>query len=71
MPRKAIMQPSDSLNQAVLPLPRREGSLTLTLTGYQAAKLLNGTPDEDDEFAFFCPGCLRPLSMCSCPIDER
>lgn len=50
--------------------PRREGFLTLTLTGFQAAKLLKADPD-DDQFAYFCPGCLRPLSMCSCPIDER
>lgn len=53
-----------------LPLPRREGSMTLTITGWQAGKLLNGDKD-DDEFAYFCPGCLRVLSMCSCPIDER
>lgn len=24
---------------------------------------------DDDEFAFFCPGCLRQLSECSCPIE--
>lgn len=67
---KAIMQASDSQNQVALPAPRREGTLTLTLTGYQAAKLVDADP-QDDEFAFFCPGCLRVLSMCSCPIDER
>jgi len=71
MPSNAMITSSDSQNPAEsLPSPRREGSLTLTVTGYQAAKLLNGDPD-DDEFAFFCPGCLRVLSMCSCPIEDR
>lgn len=53
-----------------LPPPRREGSMTLTITGWQAGKLLNSDPN-DDEWAFFCPGCLRVLAMCSCPADER
>lgn len=68
--KATTMMSSDSLNP-VAPLPsRRKRTLTLTLTGYQAAKLI--TADlQDDEFAFFCPGCLRVLSMCSCPIDER
>lgn len=25
----------------------------------------------DDEFAFACPGCLRPLSKCSCPMTDE
>lgn len=70
MPTKAMNFVPDSQNQSTLPAPRRQGSLTLTLTGYQAVKLLNADPD-DDEFAYFCPGCLRVLASCSCPIDER
>ena len=27
--------------------------------------------DPDDEFAYACPGCLRPLMYCSCPMEER
>jgi hypothetical protein len=70
MPTKAMILSSNSQNSDAVPPPRQEGRLTLTLTGYQAGKLLNADPN-DDQFAYFCPGCLRPLSMCSCPIDER
>ena len=62
--------PSDSPNQAAFPSPRKEGPFALTVTGWQAGKLLNADP-KDDEFAYFCPGCLRVLASCSCPIDER
>jgi hypothetical protein len=27
--------------------------------------------DSDDEFAFACPGCLRPLVYCSCLLSEK
>lgn len=70
MASKAMTLASDSSNPPALPAPRVEGSLTLTLSGWQAAKLVDADPD-DDEYAFFCPGCLRVLAMCSCPIDER
>lgn len=72
MARKAIRSASDSQNP-VEPLPsprRRDGSLTFTVTGWQAGKLLNSDPN-DDEWAFFCPGCLRVLSVCSCPVEDR
>jgi hypothetical protein len=70
MPRKAITQTSDSLNQAVMIEPPKQRKYTLTVTGWQAGKLLNASKP-DDEFAYFCPGCLRVLASCSCPIDER
>lgn len=27
--------------------------------------------DPDDEFAFACPGCLRPLVYCSCAMGDE
>jgi len=71
MPRKAIMQASDSQNQAVKVTPRNERIYALTPLGHQAVAWLKEHDPTDDEFAFFCPGCLRPLSMCSCPMDKR
>lgn len=71
MPRKAIMQASDSQNQAVNVHPRNERIYNLTPLGHKAVAWLKEHDPTDEEFAFFCPGCLRPLSMCSCPIDER
>lgn len=71
MPRKAIMQSSDSQNQAVIISPRSERFYTLTPLGHAACRWIEQQEQADEEFAFACPGCLRPLSMCSCPIDER
>ena len=70
MPRKAITQSSDSQNQVKVS-PRSERIYNLTPLGHKAVAWLKEHDPTDEEFAFFCPGCLRPLSMCSCPVDER
>jgi hypothetical protein len=71
MPTKAMILASDSQNQAVKTTPRNERLYSLTPLGHQAVAWLKVHDPTDEEFAFFCPGCLRPLSKCSCPIDER
>lgn len=70
MQRKTTRVISDS---QVLPSPRRERQYTLTPLGRHAVKWIKQqeAKESDDEFAFFCCGCLRVLANCSCPIDER
>lgn len=72
MPRKAIISSSDSQNPVNVS-PRRERRLTLTPLGYQAVKWIKQqeAKESDDEFAFFCCGCLRVLAKCRCSLDGR
>lgn len=72
MSRKSTRVISDSQNPVTIS-PRRERRLTLTPLGFQAVKWIKQQDAKaaDDEFAFFCCGCLRPLANCSCPIEER
>lgn len=70
MRSNAISSDSDSQNP-----PRRHNTRQFTLTplGFQACKWIEEQeqlPDDDDQFAFFCEDCLRPLSMCSCAPFE-
>lgn len=71
MASKAMTPPSDSQNPPVKTTPRLERLYNLTPLGHQAVKWLKEHDPTDEEFTFFCPGCLRPLASCSCPIDER
>jgi hypothetical protein len=71
MARKAIRSASDSQNPSVVIRPRSQRLFQLTPLGHQAVKWLKAQGPLDDEYAFVCPGCLRPLANCSCPIDER
>ena len=71
MARKAIMQASDSQNQAVQVNPRNERIYSLTPLGRAACRWIEQQEQLSDEFSYFCPGCLRPISECSCPVDER
>jgi len=73
MPSKATTMSSDSHNPAA---PLFVVHDTLTNTWYELDAetwhdlVLQGS-DPDDEFAYACPGCLRPLMYCSCPMEER
>lgn len=66
MPSNAMTQYSDSQNPTE-PLeygPDDRPALLLTSAAYVALS------DSEDEFAFFCPGCLRVLAECSCPVEQ-
>ena len=58
---------SDSWIPSDLPLWDDDCRPALTLT--QAAYGL--LQEDDDEFAFACPGCLRPLVYCSCAMGDQ
>lgn len=66
MASKAITQASDSQNPLDLPVygPDDRPALLLTSAAYVALS------DKDDEYAYFCPGCLRVLANCSCPVEQ-
>jgi hypothetical protein len=67
MASKAMTPTSDSWNPSELPMWDDDVRPALTLTPAAKANLAQ----DDAEYAFFCPGCVRPISKCSCPIDER
>jgi len=76
MPSKAMTQSSDSQNPAASPTPLFFVHDTLSNTWYELDAeawddLVLQAPDPHDEFAYACPGCLRPLPYCSCPMEER
>lgn len=64
MPSNAIITSSDSQDpvDTVVYGPDDRPALVLTALAYEAL-------EEDDEFAFACPGCLRPLLYCSCAMS--
>lgn len=67
MSHKAIMQPSDSWNPSDLPMWDDDARPALTLT----KKATHDLAQDDSEFTFFCPGCVRPISKCSCPLSDN
>lgn len=71
MRKNAMTKTSDSQNQAVQVQPRNERIYRLTPLGRAACRWIEQQEKASDECAYFCPGCLRPISNCSCPIDER
>ena len=66
MPFEAMTQYSDSQNPDT-PLScslDERPPVTLTAAAYVALS------ETEDEFAYFCPGCLRVLAECSCPVER-
>lgn len=70
MRTKATYTASDSENPVEIS-PRKERKFHLTPLGHQAVKWIKQQEAKaaNDEFAFFCCGCLRVLSSCSCPMQ--
>lgn len=50
---------------------RAQRKLALTPLGHQAVKWIKASWPDDGNFTPFCPGCLRPVSKCSCPMEDR
>jgi hypothetical protein len=69
MASKAMTSTSDSPNQAD-PAPRKQRLFTLTPLGHRAVAWIKQQDTKTDQFAFFCEGCLRPVSVCSCPMKD-
>jgi hypothetical protein len=66
MPSKAMILASNSQNSDPLSDygPEDRPALVLTSAAYVALS------DRDDEYAYFCPDCLRVLASCSCPVEQ-
>jgi hypothetical protein len=71
MPSKATTTINSDSENPVEVSPRNERIYTLTPLGRAACRWIERQEKADEEFAYFCPGCLRVLASCSCLIDER